>query len=80
MWWDRTKFIIENLRTIVFCGAVFWILAVLTLQLVGLIDVEAQCHGKCLNLIEQLIHTASAAPLIGEPAQAPLTVVVRLLP
>jgi hypothetical protein len=78
--WDHLKFIIENIKSIVFAGVVFWILIVLSLQLAGLIDIQAQCGGdRCTRFIEWAIKSAAADTL--EPHySAPLNVRVALLP
>ncbi len=79
--WDRVKFIVENLRTIMFAGIVAWVLIVLSLQLAGFIDIQAQCPGdRCTKLIEWAIKSAEAAPLNSTPHGAPVVFRVGFLP
>ncbi|WP_374632827.1 hypothetical protein [Ferrovibrio sp.] len=59
-WWPKLQFIIENLRTIVFAGAVVWALFLLTLDVFGAIDIKTECP-PCARIIEKVIPDANAA-------------------
>lgn len=78
---EKIKFIIENLKTIVFAGVVFWLLIVLSLQLAGLVNIETQCNGHCADFIKSIIHSAEAStgPMVAS-VSAPIQVTVHLLP
>lgn len=59
-WWPKIEFIIGNLKTIVFAGAVVWALIILTLDLLGVVDVRTECP-VCVKAIESVIPSANAA-------------------
>lgn len=66
MWWERTKFVIEHIKAIVIAGAVLWTLVIFTLDLTGLIDIQADSPtlGALIEkIIDHLFPAAIASPL-----------------
>lgn len=83
--WEKVKFIVSNLKSITMAGVVFWAIVVLTLQLAGLIDIEARCPS-CARYFDKaftaILSDASAASkdVVRFETSAPLTVTVTFLP
>jgi hypothetical protein len=85
--WERVKFIITNLKWIVLAGLVGWTLIILTLDIVGVIDLKVDCPS-CSNAIDSILNkvvgSASAQDrvVLDQPSVdgAMLVVRVRILP
>lgn len=54
-----------------FAGIVWWLLAALTLDVLGLIDIEVDC-AICGRLIDRVIPDAMASDGGSSPAERPL--------
>lgn len=59
-WWPTIKFFIVHAKAIAFAGIVWWLLAALTLDVLGLIDIEVDC-AICGRLIDRVIPDAMAS-------------------
>lgn len=65
------KFIIEHIKSIALSGAVLWLLVILTLDLFGVVDVQAECP-ICAKMIEAIIPKAFAGTVLPPVTSEPL--------
>jgi hypothetical protein len=70
--WQKVQFIVANLREIRLTSMWFWIMLVLTVQLLGLIDIEARCPpcGRVFDKVMELV--ISDANATGNPLHLPM--------
>lgn len=78
-YWAHIKCFIAHAKAIAFVGIVSWLLAALTLDMLGLIDIEVDC-AICGRLIDRVIPDAMASttPIKLLPESVPPFVTVRL--
>lgn len=78
--WAEVKFLIEHIKEITLAGMIWWMMLLLSAQILGLIDIEAQCP-QCGSIFEHVIKSASAATTLPEPStNAPMLIRVTVLP
>lgn len=74
-----TRFVIMT-----FCGFVFWLMLIFTLEFTETINIDAACGGTCIWLIQELISTTKPYKTAGfdlhPPSTAPIRITVTFLP
>lgn len=67
-----------------FCGFVFWLIVIFTLEFTNRIDIDTSCGGTCMWLIHELISVAkpykSAGFDLHPPSTTPIKIHVTFLP